>query len=175
MMILAMRCWEWRSTRTAVCLNRQCNVVEGIFPDDADGELGESALLFTLRVTNAGKTWVSRLFSVETDASRYTHCHDHSLHRSHTVMGTGFEKKKKSTDNVDYTTPHKEWGIIPRSLHHILSRVKNLNDTTPSSSGGPTLQLFMSSSRFTTRQSTISNRSRRSNQDRKDSSTDHQR
>ena len=37
-------------------ISTQCDVVEGIFPDDADGELGESALLFTLGVTNAGKT-----------------------------------------------------------------------------------------------------------------------
>lgn len=53
-------------------------------------------------------------------------------------MGTGFEKKKKS-EKIDYTTPHKDWGIIPRSLHHMLSRVNNLNE-----SSGPKLQLYMS-------------------------------
>ena len=31
-------------------------LVEGLFPEDKNGELGESALLFTLGVTNAGKT-----------------------------------------------------------------------------------------------------------------------
>jgi hypothetical protein len=31
-------------------------MVEGLFPEDGRGELGESALLFTLGVTNAGKT-----------------------------------------------------------------------------------------------------------------------
>lgn len=57
---------------------------------------------------------------------------------SHTVMGTGFEKKKK-TDKVDDITPHKDWGIIPRSLHHILCRVNSLNE-----SSGHKLQLYMS-------------------------------
>ena len=56
-------------------------------------------------------------------------------------MGTGFEKKKKSTDKMDYSTPHKDWGIIPRSLHHMLSRVNTLNKTP---SGGSKLQLYMS-------------------------------
>jgi hypothetical protein len=54
-------------------------------------------------------------------------------------MGTGFEKKKKSDKIDSYSTPHKDWGIIPRSLHHILSRVNNQNE-----SSGPKLQLFMS-------------------------------
>lgn len=31
-------------------------LVDGLFPEDKNGELGESALLFTLGVTNAGKT-----------------------------------------------------------------------------------------------------------------------
>lgn len=56
-------------------------------------------------------------------------------------MGTGFEKKKKSVDKIDYSTPHKDWGIIPRSLHHMLSRVNTLNKTP---SGGSKLQLYMS-------------------------------
>jgi hypothetical protein len=56
-------------------------------------------------------------------------------------MGTGFEKKKKSTDKIDYSTPHKEWGVIPRSLHDMLYRIKNLNE---SPSAGPKLQLYMS-------------------------------
>ena len=59
-------------------------LVEGLFPQNDDGDaLGESVLLFTLGVTNAGKT--------------------------HTVMGTGFEtkgekkKKKPMQTNTDST------------------------------------------------------------------------
>lgn len=60
---------------------------------------------------------------------------------SHTVMGTGFEKKKSSDKKVIDLSPHKDWGIIPRSLHHMLSRINNLNK---SPSTGPKLQLYMS-------------------------------
>ena len=60
---------------------------------------------------------------------------------SHTVMGTGFEKKKSTDRNLNELTPHRDWGIIPRSLHHMLSRITNLN-AIPSSR--PKLQLYMS-------------------------------
>jgi hypothetical protein len=107
-------------------------LVEGLFPKMNNNQnsakhhqlqLGESALLFTLGVTNAGKT--------------------------HTVMGSGFEKSKKkfghkvlqaNNDGADLT-PHKDWGIIPRSLDHMLSRINDLNRV---SCPGPQLQLYMS-------------------------------
>ena len=106
-------------------------LVEGLFPKKSNNEndgnqqqfqLGESALLFTLGVTNAGKT--------------------------HTVMGSGFEKRKKTgfgqkvqaNDGAD-PTPHKDWGVIPRSLNHMLSRINDLNKQ---SCPGPQLQLYMS-------------------------------
>lgn len=107
-------------------------LVEGLFPKMNNNEngpnhnqfqLGESALLFTLGVTNAGKT--------------------------HTVMGSGFEKRKKgfgqkllqASNNNGALTPHKDWGIIPRALDHMLSRINTLNkDSCP----GPQLQLYMS-------------------------------
>ena len=109
-------------------------LVEGLFPKENNHQnggnqqqqfqLGESALLFTLGVTNAGKT--------------------------HTVMGSGFEKRKKgfgqkalqanNNDGAD-PTPHKDWGIIPRSLDHMLSRINELNKQ---SCPGPQLQLYMS-------------------------------
>lgn len=110
-------------------------LVEGLFPKKNNGndgnqqqqfQLGESALLFTLGVTNAGKT--------------------------HTVMGSGFEKKKQgfgkvlqANNNADggssNATPHKDWGIIPRSLDHMLTRINALNEE---SCPGPQLQLYMS-------------------------------
>ncbi|KAL7459746.1 hypothetical protein ACHAWC_011479 [Mediolabrus comicus] len=109
-------------------------LVEGLFPKKNNGndgnqqqqqfQLGESALLFTLGVTNAGKT--------------------------HTVMGSGFEKKKQGFGKVlqanadggsSNATPHKDWGIIPRSLDHMLTRITALNKE---SCPGPQLQLYMS-------------------------------
>ena len=101
-------------------------LVEGLFPKmnpDEDGnqhqfELGESALLFTLGVTNAGKT--------------------------HTVMGSGFDRGKKFGQHVNDgsdPSPHKDWGIIPRSLDHMLLRINELNKQ---SCPGPQLQLYMS-------------------------------
>ena len=102
-------------------------LVEGLFPkkncNQQQFQLGESALLFTLGVTNAGKT--------------------------HTVMGSGFEKRKKggfgqkvlqANDGAN-PTPHKDWGVIPRSLDHMLSRINELNKQ---SCPGPQLQLYMS-------------------------------
>ena len=56
-------------------------------------------------------------------------------------MGTGFGKKKQPADKIDYSIPHNDWGIIPRSLHHMLSRVNNLNEMP---SAGSKLQLYMS-------------------------------
>jgi hypothetical protein len=100
-------------------------LVEGLFPQnvnslDADevSSLGESALLFTLGVTNAGKT--------------------------HTVMGSGFEMKgdmKTKMQMMIDRTPNKDWGIIPRALNHILDRVNALNTNCTS---GPKLQMYMS-------------------------------
>ncbi|KAL7539979.1 hypothetical protein ACHAXR_009780 [Thalassiosira sp. AJA248-18] len=104
-------------TQQDVYDNVAAPLVEGLFPQsDNDDALGESALLFTLGVTNAGKT--------------------------HTVMGTGFETKgdKKKMQKND-CTPHKDWGIIPRSLDHMLSRISNLNEKA---SSGPQLQMYMS-------------------------------
>jgi hypothetical protein len=104
------------SAQSDVYNNVAAPLIEGLFTQtkssDRDGaslSLGESALLFTVGVTNAGKT--------------------------HTVMGTGFEKME------DVTTPHEDWGIIPRSLDHILSRVSALNADSKS---GPKLQVYMS-------------------------------
>ena len=104
-----------KSTQSEVYNNIAAPLVEGLFPRDTDSEsLGESALLFTLGVTNAGKT--------------------------HTVMGTGFETKggKKSTD-----CPGENWGIIPRALHHILTRIDG-NNAAATNAGGPKLQMYMS-------------------------------
>lgn len=100
-------------------------LVEGLFPpnmntldaDDMSSSLGESALLFTLGVTNAGKT--------------------------HTVMGTGFETKgdiKTMMQKMIDNTPSKAWGIIPRALNHMLDRVNAIN----TNSSGPKLQMYMS-------------------------------
>ncbi|KAL7546727.1 hypothetical protein ACHAWF_010058 [Thalassiosira exigua] len=134
-------------------------------PGEGGGEvvLGGSALLFTLGVTNAGKT--------------------------HTVMGSGFEEEKcdereggdvapgegesmtGSSSRFDLppfrsfegaqpphlqprlarSTPARppprssssDWGIIPRALDHILARVRAHNEAS-SSSGRPSLRLYMS-------------------------------
>lgn len=105
-----------KSTQSEVYNNIAAPLVDGLFPRDMDSEsLGESALLFTLGVTNAGKT--------------------------HTVMGTGFETKggKKSTDY-----PSENWGIIPRALHHILTRIDGNNGAAATNAGGPKLQMYMS-------------------------------
>eukprot|EP01082_Thalassiosira_pseudonana_P014068 g12423.t1 g12423 contig6:1897280-1900477(+) len=85
------------STQSDIYNNVAAPLVEGLFPNNSGDGLGESALLFTLGVTNAGKT--------------------------HTVMGTGFEKKKKQDGSgvlgnkaaatTDNDVPHKDWGIIP--------------------------------------------------------------
>ncbi|KAL7461677.1 hypothetical protein ACHAXS_002089 [Conticribra weissflogii] len=95
-------------------------LVDGLFPkNNNNNDLGESALLFTLGVTNAGKT--------------------------HTVMGAGLEKQKGPSNNKNAkmgdTEPQNEWGIIPRALYDLLSRVKSMNTANPS---GPQLQLYMS-------------------------------
>ncbi|KAL3786277.1 hypothetical protein HJC23_005355 [Cyclotella cryptica] len=102
------------STQNEIYDSVAAPLVDGLFQDQS-GELGESALLFTLGVTNAGKT--------------------------HTVMGTGFEKKKLTDKNLSDLSPHRDWGIIPRSLHHMLSRI-NTSNAIPSSR--PKLQLYMS-------------------------------
>ncbi|KAL3798458.1 hypothetical protein ACHAW5_007410 [Stephanodiscus triporus] len=109
-----------KSRQSDVYDNVAAPLVEGLFAQkeniDGDGtslSLGESALLFTLGVTNAGKTY--------------------------TVMGTGFETKMTKMDDVN--TPHEDWGIIPRSLNHILSRVNALNADSKS---GPKLQVYLS-------------------------------
>ncbi len=100
-------------------------LVEGLFPKnfnsliaDEVSSLGESALLFTLGVTNAGKT--------------------------HTVMGTGFEMKgdmKTKMQKMIDRAPNKDWGIIPRALKHMLDRINALNTNCTS---GPKLQMHMS-------------------------------
>jgi len=114
------------STQCEVYDNVAAPLVDGLFPQMNNGGgvgLGESALLFTLGVTNAGKT--------------------------HTVMGTGFETKKnksnmmlniggESKKNIDTSIPNKNWGIIPRALDHMLTRVNSLNE-----SGGQKLQMYM--------------------------------
>jgi len=108
------------STQCDIYDNVAAPLIEGLFPQTKSSDrggaslsLGESALLFTLGVTNAGKT--------------------------HTVMGTGFETKMQKMDDVN--TPHEDWGIIPRSLDHILSRVNAMNADSKS---GPKLQVYMS-------------------------------
>lgn len=123
------------STQKDVYDNVAAPLVEGLFPKKNSTEenggnhqqqfqLGESALLFTLGVTNAGKT--------------------------HTVMGSGFEKRKKggfgqkvleANNDGANPKPHKDWGVIPRSLDHMLSRINELNKQ---SCPGPQLQLYMS-------------------------------
>lgn len=93
-------------------------LVDGLFTqstknaDDNDVvSLGESALLFTLGVTNGGKT--------------------------HTVLGSGFEKKMNNGTNI----PNNDWGIIPRSLDHVIARVNAINAEATS---GPRLQVYLS-------------------------------
>ncbi|KAL9179778.1 hypothetical protein ACHAXT_007748 [Thalassiosira profunda] len=106
------------STQSDVYARVAAPLVEGLFPQsDSDDALGESALLFTLGVTNAGKT--------------------------HTVMGTGFETKKggKKAAEKGELKPGPEWGIIPRSLDHMLARIEGIN---AKASSGPQLQLYMS-------------------------------
>lgn len=123
------------STQCDVYDNVAAPLVEGLFPKNSNGgggedvvnSLGESALLFTLGVTNAGKT--------------------------HTVMGTGFETTSKGknkmiasmTNKNDCTVPNENWGIIPRSLDHMLSRVNSLNAAaaTRNGGGGQQLQMYM--------------------------------
>ena len=123
------------STQCDVYDNVAAPLVEGLFPKNSNGgggedvvnSLGESALLFTLGVTNAGKT--------------------------HTVMGTGFETTSKGknkmiasmTNKNDCTVPNENWGIIPRSLDHMLSRVNSLNAAaaTRNGGGGQKLQMYM--------------------------------
>lgn len=68
--------------------------------------------LFTLGVTNGGKT--------------------------HTVLGSGFEKKM---DNNSTNVLNNDWGIIPRSLDHIIARVNAMNAEATS---GPRLQVYLS-------------------------------
>ena len=105
-----------KSTQSEVYNNIAAPLVDGLFPRDKESEsLGESALLFTLGVTNAGKT--------------------------HTVMGTGFGSKggRKPTD-----CPGENWGIIPRALHHILTRIDGSNSAAATNAGGPKLQMYMS-------------------------------
>ena len=116
-----------QSSQADIYNNIAAPLVEGLFPQSNNREggevgannLGESALLFTLGVTNAGKT--------------------------HTVMGrTGFESKsnkKRMEKNNDYT-PNEDWGIIPRTVDHMLSRVNSLNKEA-SGSGGQHLQMYM--------------------------------
>lgn len=117
------------STQSDIYNNVAAPLVEGLFPNNSGDGLGESALLFTLGVTNAGKT--------------------------HTVMGTGFEKKKKQDGSgvlgnkaaatTDNDVPHKDWGIIPRSLHHMLARINSLNgDSNATFASSPKLQMYMS-------------------------------
>jgi hypothetical protein len=71
-------------------------LVEGLFPKDAeksivgDNVVGQSALLFSYGITNAGKT--------------------------HTIMG----------NKSNATTLHESHGIIPRSIEHILTKIKQL-------------------------------------------------
>mmetsp|Transcript_18256 Transcript_18256/g.37417 ORF Transcript_18256/g.37417 Transcript_18256/m.37417 type:complete len:1044 (+) Transcript_18256:130-3261(+) len=107
------------ATQKDVYDNIAARLVDGLFPKSSrDDYLGESALLFTLGVTNAGKT--------------------------HTVLGAGLEKQKCASNkksDMGETEPRKEWGIIPRSLHDLLSRIKSMNTANPS---GPQLQLYMS-------------------------------
>ena len=117
------------STQCEVYDNVAAPLVDGLFPQINNNTgggvgLGESALLFTLGVTNAGKT--------------------------HTVMGTGFETKKNKSNmmlniggdskknQIDTSIPNKNWGIIPRALDHMLTRVNSLNE-----SGGQKLQMYM--------------------------------
>jgi hypothetical protein len=71
-------------------------LVEGLFPKEAektmigDKVVGESALLFSYGITNAGKT--------------------------HTIMG----------NKSNATSLHESHGIIPRSIDHILTKIKQL-------------------------------------------------
>ena len=106
------------STQSDVYDNVARPLVDGLFTqstknvDDNDVSLGESALLFTLGVTNGGKT--------------------------HTVLGSGFEKKM---DNNSTNVLNNDWGIIPRSLDHIIARVNAMNAEATS---GPRLQVYLS-------------------------------
>ena len=106
------------STQSDVYDNVARPLVDGLFTqstknvDDNDVSLGESALLFTLGVTNGGKT--------------------------HTVLGSGFEKKM---DNDSTNVLNNDWGIIPRSLDHIIALVNAMNAEATS---GPRLQVYLS-------------------------------
>lgn len=105
------------STQSDVYNNVARPLVDGLFTqstknaDDNVVSLGESALLFALGVTNGGKT--------------------------HTVLGSGFEKNMGNSTNV----PNNDWGIIHRSLDHIIARVNAINAEAKS---GPRLQVYLS-------------------------------
>jgi hypothetical protein len=106
------------STQSDVYDNVARPLVDGLFIQSTTNagdnvvSLGESALLFTLGVTNGGKT--------------------------HTVLGSGFERKM---DNNNTNVPNNDWGIIPRSLDHIIARVNAMNAEATS---GPRLQVYLS-------------------------------
>ncbi len=86
-------------------------LVDGLFPKDeneinlvGDKLVGKSALLFSYGITNAGKTY--------------------------TIMGTGKEqscnsKKDVNVDNIGLEESH---GIIPRTIDHLLSKMKAMEN-----------------------------------------------
>ena len=90
-------------------------LVDGLFPSDATGGsngklVGQSALLFAYGITNAGKT--------------------------HTIMGKGGTGTSTSISASSAPAPRPpsslsespDMGVIPRALHDILQRVKDLGE-----------------------------------------------
>ena len=84
-------------------------LVDGLFPSDKDGSngkvVGQSALLFAYGITNAGKTY--------------------------TIMGSNGDSKSRhgaSSSSVPHQGLHSDLGVIPRALHDILQRVKELGE-----------------------------------------------
>jgi len=84
-------------------------LVEGLFPKDdmtlvGDKIVGQSALLFSYGITNAGKTF--------------------------TIMGK--DEKEHDECQQEMGKLHKSHGIIPRAIDHMLSKIKDLNKSESS-------------------------------------------
>ena len=96
-------------------------LVEGLFPPDnasmvGDNAIGRSSLLFAYGITNAGKT--------------------------HTILGGGLRKSDAQATRGQVTANE---GIIPRSLSHIITKIKEIESQTKNhNSSTQTYALLMS-------------------------------
>ena len=144
------------STQSDVYTNVAAPLVEGLFPQAANnnndigdvyGELGESALLFTLGVTNAGKTHtVMGNTGLEPMKQKMTRQQQQQQQQKGTKAKKLTMKKmmpKSAVKLGDDFKLNQDCGIIPRSLDHMLAKIKTLNDQA-TQNGQQCLQLYMS-------------------------------